>query len=492
MATNTIPISNVVNVSLTGALRGISEVNVNSVALFTTESPSNGDFYRVYENSSQVELDYGTNAVTTQMANNVFAQSPNILTGGGRLVIIPLLSAVSATAGDFATLDVSANLSNFQSVTDGSLRVVLNGVNRDLTGLNFTNVVTLDDIAAIIGNALVDVSVSQDAGVFTFASKKVGASSAVTLGSVGSGTDLSAAGYFDQATGTATAGVDATGETVAEAITRIGESVFYVGAFTNLDMEDAILSALASTVQAQDKIFVHHVASPEDIAGVVTTITSAEQYKTRLTLYTESIAAANLAKAAFVGRAFSVATTGSDTSQTLELKRLVNVVPDGGINQTLYTQAEAAGAEIYVDYAGGFAALHTSGANRYFDEVYLDLALKFGLETAGFNYLSQTSTKAPQTERGVNGLAAAYTEVLERFVNNGYVGLGLSWNSSERFGNIELFDENITNKGYYLYSLPISQQSQTDREQRKAPLIQIAVKRAGAIHSSDIIVRVEA
>jgi len=49
----------------------------------------------------------------------------------------------------------------------------------------------------------------------------------------------------------------------------------------------------------------------------------------------------------------------------------------------------------------------------------------------------------------------------------------------------------ITQKGYYTYSIPIAQQAQTDRELRKAPLVQIAVKRAGAIHSSDVLVIIE-
>ena len=45
---------------------------------------------------------------------------------------------------------------------------------------------------------------------------------------------------------------------------------------------------------------------------------------------------------------------------------------------------------------------------------------------------------------------------------------------------------NIIDKGYYIYSKPIAQQSQVDRDARKAPLIQIAGKESGAIHSSSV------
>jgi hypothetical protein len=51
---------------------------------------------------------------------------------------------------------------------------------------------------------------------------------------------------------------------------------------------------------------------------------------------------------------------------------------------------------------------------------------------------------------------------------------------------------NIEEVGYYIYSLPVNQQAQTEREERKAPLIQIALKEAGAIHSSNVLVYINA
>ena len=53
------------------------------------------------------------------------------------------------------------------------------------------------------------------------------------------------------------------------------------------------------------------------------------------------------------------------------------------------------------------------------------------------------------------------------------------------------FKRNIQEKGYYIYSLPVSQQSQTDREARKAPVVQIAIKLSGAFHFSEVIITVE-
>lgn len=40
-------------------------------------------------------------------------------------------------------------------------------------------------------------------------------------------------------------------------------------------------------------------------------------------------------------------------------------------------------------------------------------------------------------------------------------------------------------KGYYVYVQPLSSQAQSDREKRRAPLIQAAIKLAGAVHYAD-------
>lgn len=133
----------------------------------------------------------------------------------------------------------------------------------------------------------------------------------------------------------------------------------------------------------------------------------------------------------------------------------------------------------------------STGANDYFDNEYANLALKFALQTAGFNYLAQTNTKVPQTEQGMNGLKAAYIAVMEQFVNNGELAPG-AWDSSQTFGDPQTFLNNILQKGYYVFSEPVAQQSGAARDTRQAPLVQIAAKRAGAIQSSNVIVIVNA
>ena len=83
----------------------------------------------------------------------------------------------------------------------------------------------------------------------------------------------------------------------------------------------------------------------------------------------------------------------------------------------------------------------------------------------------------------------AYRVVSEQAGRNRFIGPG-AWTSPDSFGDREALIRNIADVGYYIYSLPVSQQSTADRTARKAPLVQIAVKSQGAVHSSDIIVSV--
>lgn len=483
-----LPVSNVINVTIVNTPSGLAEKNVNSLAILTNEPSASLNDFDVYVSAAQVATDFGSASVTAAMANAIFAQTPNPLSGGGRLVIIGMQAAVSATEGTCTTANISANLNDIIAVNNGDLRITVNSVVYDLTQLNFTGSTSFANVATILQGRINEVTVEATANGLKFTSKKVGTVSTVALAAVagGTGTALNGAGYFNAAAAVSVAGANSTGETVIGCVNRVSGNVGIAGVMTNLNLEDTAIIAAASAFQAKDMIFLHHVASGQDILGVGTTIKTAAQRKTRILLYTQSQAAANLYKAAYAGRAFSVNFNGSKTSSTMNLKELANITPDLGISQTMYAQCLTAGVDVYVSY-DGVPSVYSTGGNDYFDNVYSDLALKFALEAAGFNYLRQTSTKVPQTEPGMDGLKAAYSGVCDRFVTNGCIAPG-AWTSSDTFGDPVIFKQNVLTRGYYTYSLPIVKQSAAQRALRKAPLVQIAIKRAGAIHTSDVIV----
>jgi len=485
---NELSINNIIRVTVQGVQRSIGVKNVNEVALFTTESPNISDPVLIAIDPTAVTQAYGTNSLTAKMANNIFAQNANLNSGRGYLAVIPMQAATSATSASFTTGTIGTP-ATFKSVTNGSLKLTVDGTVTTLTGLNFSACTTIQDIADVILNATRVATITVSGGTLVFGSKKVGASSSIVLASGTVGTDISTATYLNVAGGTSTDGADSSGETLVEALTRAKEFCRFTGVISNLAMEDTAVAATSTYINSNDLIWIAPFSSINDIAGAITTIKSAGQTKTRCFLYTEGVQEAQLAAAAYAGRAFSTNFSGSLTSQTMQLKTLVNVTPDQGINQTAYTNALTAGADMYVSFEGD-AGVACGKGNGYFDVVYENLALKYAAQAALYNVLKTTGTKIPQTETGMSSLRDAVGNVCLQFVRNGVLAPG-KWNSPQTFGDPETFKQNIQDNGWYIYSTPIALQSQSERESRVAPLIQCACKRSGAIHEADLLILVE-
>lgn len=372
-----LPITNVVNVSVAAAPVGVNAYNTSNLALFTTETPSPAfsDGYKIYLEPTEVGDDFGTGSLTYKMALAVFSQPPNILLGGGYLVVIPF--------------------------------------------------------------------------------------------------ELS--------------------ETLATAITRTAGTVQYFGIMTTQLESEVDMLAAAAVVQALNKIvfFVQRLSASIEPSGSLDLLRTGGFYKSRGLYYgADNDDDALLFQAAYAGRALSTNFSGSNTTQTMHLKDLATIQPDLSLDQTSLNKAVAAGADTYPSIQG-VPKVFTSGENRFFDQVY-NLGWFVGaLQVAGFNYLAQTSTKIPQTEAGMDGLKGAYRTICQQAVSNQYSAPG-SWTSAISFGNQEDLISNVAQFGYYIYSSPIATQLQVDREDRKAPLVQIALKEAGALHSSNVVVNVNA
>ena len=481
-------ISNVIRVTVQGVQRGIAPKNVNQIALFTPEQPNSIQPYLICNDPSVITEAYGTDSLTSKMVQNIFAQDANVNTGNGYVVVIPMQNAVSATAASFTTASISS-ITEFQTVTDGGLKITAGQTVYDLSNLNFTACQNLNDVATVIQNAAPGIFITVSGSTIIFTAPTLGTYSSIVLSSGTNGTDISQSQYLNVSGGETTAGKDSSGETLEEAIERTHGMVSYCGIMTSLFMEDAAIEAASDYINANDYIWLNVWYSAADIQGMCTQIQQATQTQTRCLVYTGGFDEAKLMMSAYAGRAFSVNFSGSQTSQTMNLKTLVNVTPDGGIDQTAYTNAQTAGVDLYVSYEGDPATV-SNGGNSYFDVVYENMALKFNAQAAMYNALKTTNTKVPQTESGMAVLTNSLAQVFIQFVKNGVIAPG-TWNSSQTFGDPETFRTNISNQGWYIYHMPIAEQSQSEREQRIAPMIQAAVKRAGAIHEADVLIIVE-
>lgn len=496
MSEETISIENVVRVTLALSELGMSAKNVNAVALFTNDTPIGlVDPYIIARNVKLVESTFGTNSLTTKMAGEIFAQNKNIITGNGYLAVIPLKSTVNATAPktEFTIGGTEdATLTAFKAITNGTLKVTTNGVEYDLGGMNFAGCGSLTDVAKVIDNTFNDVEVSYDHDntKFIFNGKKVGVSAGLTVasGTVAGATDI----LSDLGTAATTVGADATGETLPEAIARTSSAVAYCGIFsTAIEEDDRILAASTYVAGQKNYIYVPVFHSVTDVAGVCSTIKGKTETTTRCLLYGRgTYEDAKLMNAAYVGRAFSTNFNASNSSQTMNLKTLIGIEADNTVSETLYNACKTKGVDVYIKYNNGLSKTLSTGGNSFFDVVYENMALKFEIEANAFNALATTNTKLPQTEAGMSVLKSSVTQAFLKFKTAGVIGAG-QWNSSDTFGDPETFRNNISQTGYYVYSQPIKNQLQSEREQRIAPVVQGACKRTGAIHECDVIVSVE-
>lgn len=384
----TLPLSNIINVTVISPGLALGSPNMSAVALFSQEAPSgwsSGQTYAIYASPTQVGIDFGVNSNAFAIATALFSQTPNILTGGGYFVIIPRLTSPSL------------------ETTQAAIARMINTV--------FFEAILIDEEMDSQATAFANLSAYCQSiqKIFGYAS------SVISNLQPGSMLDL----------------VRQAGDTYTRC--------FYYG--------NALLNGAA--VQ-QTQIFA----------------------------------------AAYLGRGLSVNFTGSETMQTMNLKQLATITPDQTIGETQWSLAMTAGIDIYPS-TSGVPGVQSFGANQFFDQVYGRSWFGFQLAVDGFNYLAQTSTKIPQTEDGIIGLQNAYAGTCAQAVRNGYLAPG-AWTSSTKFGNPADLVRNVQDFGYYLFHVPVALQSPADRAARKAPLIQIAAKEAGAVQQSSVIVNINA
>ena len=187
------------------------------------------------------------------------------------------------------------------------------------------------------------------------------------------------------------------------------------------------------------------------------------------------------------GRAFTVNFTGNNTTITLKFKT------EPGVTYETLTTAQAAAIDaingnVYVYYANDTAIIQQGvmANGDFFDERHgLDWLQNY-VQTNLYNLLYTSTTKIPQTDAGVTRLMTSVEASLDQAVNNGLVAPGV-WNGGP-IGQIESGD--TLTKGYYVYADAVANQAQSDREARKSPVIQAALKLAGAIHYGDVQINV--
>lgn len=378
-----VDISNVVSITVSSAEASLGNYNVNAFLYLASEQPLETwtESYRIYRNANDVATDFGTNANITAEARAMFAQTFNFISGGGYLIIAPLLQEDDGNGG--------------------------------------TIVEDLDD-----------------------------------------------------------------------ALERISAQIYFGGWMSDKTADETEITTAANATEAMDCIYLVGSSDDNDLetGELLANLSALNLDKTKLLYY----GGTDHFIAAYASRMFSVNFSAQNSTITANLKTLRLVKADDTVTETLYQKMKTLGVDGYVTY-GGVAKIvsNANGNDNYFDDIYNRLWFKQAMKVAIFNALATTNTKIPQTEQGMDYLKKAARGICQQAVYNRFLAPG-TWNGEFLFGNPADFARNIEDFGYYIYSLPVAEQAQSERLARVAPVIQIAGKQAGAFHSASIVVTFEA
>ncbi|MAB53533.1 DUF3383 family protein [Marinobacter sp.] len=497
----TINISNTVNVTLLQSAALALVDNPNVVVIFTSQQDgpvNSADRYRVYSDAQSVAEDFGTNSATNGFAQAFFGTQPNATNAGGLLVIgywRGASEAVAATAAKLtgAQLSEATTVAALQQVSDGTLDITIDSTEENLTALDFRSETTLDGIASVIDAALSGGSAAVVDQRIVITSDTTGATSTITLVTdPGSGTfigetlALSGGGGAVATQGAASDTLAA--ETKVAAVTALRSEVKYRGFMFIDNPTDEESEALAAWAQANDAlsydVFDASANLSIDPANVVWAIKLAGYTNYRM-LYSK--AGNRKLAASYMARAHTANFRAENSALTMNLKQLAVAAED--YSQSEFSAAMNVGLDLYAITSKNVPRVFCSGANGFVDERYNLIAFVDFLQTDMFNLLSATGTKIPQTRRGIAQLVDQAEKTTRQFVRAGVFAPG-TWSSPDYFGSREVFERNVFDNGFYWLAGSLADQSQASREARESPVIQGAVKLAGAVHSVDIIVNV--
>lgn len=492
-------INNVINVTLLEEGRAAARDNINVCAIMTSQTGvlTTAERWRSYKTASAVEQDFGASSVTAAFANTFFGTSPNPVSAGGTLIVGYWNAAgetLPATSGVLRGGEISQAvvLPALREHADWSFTVEIDGVDLDITGIDGTSAATLADVVTQIQAEITPeiATVTFDGTRIQFTSKTTGADSSVGfLAASATGTfigdllALAAGSGAAQVNGLASAIVGP--ETQLEALSRLKAQVNIKGAAFIDKILDAQVSLIAPWAKANAVIvyetFTGSTALEVDPDNPAWAVTLASQSNFRM-LYSK--AGNRKFGVSYMARTHTVNFNGERTAITLHLKTMN--VPAEEYSQTEIDKAKRVGLDIYTTIKDVPCVL-TSSANDFVDNVYNLMAYVDAVQTDSFNLLKTTPTKVPQTYYGVDQLEDCVEKTTVGFVRAGVFSPG-TWTLPDFFGDRDMFLRNIEQNGYYVLAGDLKDQSTADRQERKSPVVQVAVKNAGAVHSADIII----
>lgn len=482
MSLQTLPVNRIVDVTIQMSPLAAATRNFGAMLIVgASDVIDTKERIRAYSSVTDIANDFGTSAPEYQAAVAFFAQSPQPTTVQvGRW-------ARSATSGLYKGKILSTSdqeMDNFTTISAGAFDVTIDGSVVNVTAVNLSAQSNLNGVASQVSAALQSKGTCVWNGQqFVIKSASTGQTSTV---STVTSTQLSQAMGLNS--GTMVTGAPA--ETLEEATVALLDINTWYGAFYTGDIEDQDVINTAALISAStpSHICAFTLKETDELDGTQTSSLGYElaQLGNNRVLPMYSSTNDNAAMSV-LGRMSTVNFEGSNTTITLMFKQCPGVEPEY-LKTSQANALQRNNVNVFAAYQNDTSILQygTMSGGWYIDEVHGLDWLQNRVETDLWNLLYTSTTKIGQDDSGMTAILSTVNSSLEAGVRNGLIAPGV-WNGDE-FGTLKRGDTLTT--GFYVYIQPLEEQSQADREQRKAPPIQIAVKLKGAVHSIDVTITV--
>jgi len=488
----TIPVASIVNVGITLGATFPSRKGFGILNCVTAETGVIGfaERIRFYSDAAGVAADWPGISEVVKLANAYFSQQPKPTEFA---VSLRAASDVAAELRGGAITDTADNLALFTGVSDGSFTISIDGVAEDITAMDFTADIDLDDVSLTIETALQAIAAGgytaatcdHDGTRFFIRSGTTGATSTISFLSTTDplvGTDVSTILEMRQGDSTKTDGIDA--ETITEALSAIEEksSNWYGLIFTKEIREDVVINtetavtAAAAWVQARVKVF-FNTSNDLDVLDIVTTTDIVSVLDTgnfTRTMSTFSSHPDEYPSASIAGRAFTVQFSQPNSTLTLKFKQLPGVsVESLTVNEKSVLDSKRGNAFFKVGDTNIYGESYMAG-DFFFDEIHGVDWLTDAIQTEVYGYLLSRPTKVPYTDQGVAALEQQLIKILDEGVRNGLLAPG------------ETIDGEFLPNGYKTVTIAVADVSASEKQNRIYNGLSFVALGAGAIHSVEI------
>ena len=484
MANPTLPVNSIVNVQIQMSPMSAQLRNFGAMLILGASDVIDiGERIRTYSSANEVATDFGTTAPEYLASVAFFAQSPkptNIQIGRW---------AKNATNGLIRGAILSTaqqEMTNFVGISAGDFTVEIDGVKVEVNAVNLTDQSNLNGVASQVTDALQGKGAcSWNGQQFVIKSMSTGAPS--TVANVSDSTLSQAMGLSYGATTVQ----GSHSESLVDAVNALLDFNSWYGlgvAVPNVEVEDAIAVAKLIEASSPSRLVAFTSTDTAELNAQQTDSLGYELSELGLNHTIVQYSSTDpYAVFSVLGRMSTVNFQGSNTTITLMFKQEPTIAPE----YLRLSQANALkgnNVNVFAQYQNDTAILqHGNMSGGWFiDERHGLDWLQNQVETDLWNLLYTTNTKIGQDDAGMTAILSTVNGSLDKAVRNGLVAPGV-WNGDE-FGELKKGDTLST--GYYVYIVPLEEQSQSDREARKAPPIQIAVKLKGAVHFIDATITV--